>query len=71
MGATQDSDSSIRVYSVIEYILAGGTDRPKLPTVTVVTDVEAGVGGIRRAAEGMMSLEKLVLKHPLSSYFLT
>jgi hypothetical protein len=73
MGAPQDPDSSVRVHRVIEYVLADGTDGLKLPVVTVVTDIEAGVGGIRRAAEGMMILEKLVLalKHPLSSPFVT
>lgn len=65
MGAPQDPDSAIRVRKIIEYLLADGTHGLKLPVVTVVTDIKDGIGGIRRAAEGKMSLEKLVLKHPL------
>ncbi|KAH7242748.1 chaperonin 10-like protein [Fusarium tricinctum] len=65
MGAPQDPDSAVRVRKIIEYMLADGTYGLKVPVVTVVSDTKDGIGGIRRAAEGKMSLEKLVLKHPL------
>ncbi|KAH6953560.1 chaperonin 10-like protein [Fusarium avenaceum] len=65
MGAPQDPDSAIRVRKVVDYLLADGANGLKLPVVTVVTDGKDGISSIRRAAEGKMSLEKLVLKHPL------
>lgn len=66
MGAPQDPASAIRVRKIIEYLMADGTNGLKLPVVTIVTDTKEGISGIRRAAEGKMSLEKIVLKHPLN-----
>ncbi|RBR18115.1 uncharacterized protein FIESC28_06181 [Fusarium coffeatum] len=65
MGAPQDPNSSGRVRKVMEHLLANDKERLKLPVVTTITGTKAGISGIRRAAEGKMSLEKLGLEHPL------
>ncbi|KAL5584186.1 hypothetical protein FOVSG1_015542 [Fusarium oxysporum f. sp. vasinfectum] len=65
MGAPQDPDSAIRVRKIMEHLLAAKDGCLRLPVVTVVTGAEAGIEAMRRVAGGEMSLEKLILKHPL------
>ncbi|KAL5584157.1 hypothetical protein FOVSG1_015508 [Fusarium oxysporum f. sp. vasinfectum] len=65
MGAPQDPDSAIRVRKIMEHLLAAKDGRLRLPVVTVVTGAGAGIEAMRRVARGEMSLEKLILKHPL------
>jgi hypothetical protein len=50
----------------VDHLLAVNGGGLRLPVVTVVNGgAEAGVEAIRRSAAGEMSMEKLVLKHPL------
>ncbi|KAF5020684.1 hypothetical protein F66182_7282 [Fusarium sp. NRRL 66182] len=65
MGAPQDPESSTRVRKVVDYMLASSERVLRLPNVTVISGAETGIQAIRRSAGGEMSLEKLVLKHPL------
>jgi NADPH:quinone reductase-like Zn-dependent oxidoreductase len=66
IGAPQDPEAPIRVRKVVDHLLAVNGGGLRLPVVTVVNGgAEAGVEAIRRSAAGEMSMEKLVLKHPL------
>ncbi|KAJ3453163.1 hypothetical protein MRS44_013092 [Fusarium solani] len=65
MGAPQDPEAPVRVRKIMEHLLAATEGGLRLPVVTVVTAAEAGIEAIRRVAGGEMSMEKLVLKHPL------
>ncbi|WKT40296.1 Polyketide synthase, enoylreductase domain [Fusarium oxysporum f. sp. vasinfectum] len=66
MGAPQDPDSAARVRKVMDHMLAAKDVRLRLPVVTSVDGIEAGIEAINRVAKGEMSLEKLVLNHPLN-----
>ncbi|CAH0047590.1 unnamed protein product [Clonostachys solani] len=65
IGAPQDPEAPIRIHTIMEHLLASTDGGLRLPVVTAVTGVEAGIEAIRRVAAGEVSMEKLVLKHPL------
>lgn len=65
MGGPQDPEAPVRVRKVMEYFLGSLERVVKPPIITVVKGAEAGISAIERVARGAVSMEKVVIEHPL------
>ncbi|KAK7424439.1 hypothetical protein QQX98_000404 [Neonectria punicea] len=64
-GHQQDPEWPIRTRSVMEYLLEGDVPQIKMPNITVVQGAEAGIREIQRVSQGNVTLEKVVIEHPM------
>ncbi|KAF2797226.1 NAD(P)-binding protein [Melanomma pulvis-pyrius CBS 109.77] len=65
MGGPQDPEAPTRIRKAMEYFLASYETVVKLPNITVVMGASAGIGGIEKVARGNVSMEKVVIAHPM------
>ncbi|KAH9210360.1 chaperonin 10-like protein [Leptodontidium sp. 2 PMI_412] len=65
MGFPQDPEFPTRARKVMEWFVESTDKCVKFPNVKVVRGAEAGIPEIRRVCGGLVSMEKVVIEHPM------